>query len=68
MALDTVKLITPLPQGFTSGYIGFGTGGFYSARFDNFTISSGKCVLGRGREPHVTIVLSSQRSDCGLYL
>ena len=41
VSLGTVKKTLPLPSNFVGGYVGFGTGGFYNAQFDNFTISTG---------------------------
>lgn len=31
-----------LPSSYKGGFIGFGTGGFYPAHFDNFSILKGK--------------------------
>ena len=31
-----------LPKSYTGGFVGFGTGGFYPANFDNINIYKGK--------------------------
>lgn len=43
MSLDKVQVTVPLPSDFVGGYVGFGTGGFYTAQFDEFKISYGRC-------------------------
>ena len=43
LKLDTVVVKLPLPVGYSGGYVGMGTGGFYHAMFDNFELSSGMC-------------------------
>ncbi len=39
--LGDVKVTVNLPSGYAGGYIGFGTGGFYPAQFDDFGITEG---------------------------
>ena len=38
---SAIELVIPLPMSFSGGYIGFGTGGYYPADFDNFKIIDG---------------------------
>ena len=38
---SVVDLVVSLPMTFSGGYVGFGTGGYYPADFDNFKIIDG---------------------------
>ena len=38
---SVVELVMTLPIPFSGGYVGFGTGGYYQADFDNFKIIDG---------------------------
>ncbi len=44
LTFDKVKVVRPLPPGFSGGFVGMGTGGFYRAQFDDFEISYGTFV------------------------
>ncbi len=42
--VDSLQLSANLPSEYKGGFIGFGTGGFYSAHFDEFKIIKGKKI------------------------
>lgn len=48
VTLGEIMLRVPLPSNYSGGYVGFGTGGFYPAQFDDFEITYGECGDGDG--------------------
>ncbi len=43
---SNTTMSSQLPSEYKGGFIGFGTGGFYPAHFDEFKITSGKYING----------------------
>ena len=56
--LGRKKIELPLPPQYSGGFVGFGTGGFYPAQFDNFLLKSGECYYNY-KHLHVDLLSSS---------